>query len=107
MTHGLFLPPMSAPGSGAGGATEEGVTSAEAGVEWSDDLEAALMLAGIEQKPVMIDFTADWCIACKELDHLTFSEGGEYGKDDCRDCDSIPEAPEVTREECKGPEDES
>jgi thiol:disulfide interchange protein DsbD len=43
-------------------------------VVWSDDLEAALLLATIERKPVIIDFTADWCVACKELDHYTFSD---------------------------------
>jgi thiol:disulfide interchange protein DsbD len=25
-------------------------------------------------RPAMIDFTADWCIPCKELDHYTFSD---------------------------------
>ncbi len=78
LTFGLILPPLSAPGSAGGGAASaavlEGPASAEAGVTWSDDLEAALVLAGIEGKPVMIDFTADWCAACKELDHRTFSD---------------------------------
>jgi len=76
MTFGLILPPMSvgdaSPASEA--AALEGPGSAEAGVTWSDDLDAALILAEIEGKPVMVDFTADWCVACKELDHRTFSD---------------------------------
>ena len=35
-------------------------------------VDAALQKAG--QKPVMLDFYADWCIACKELEVLTFSD---------------------------------
>ncbi len=80
MTYGLFLPPMSAAGPGTANGAETGAgtldrsSSAEAGVVWNDDLEAALFLAGVENKPVMIDFTADWCTACHELDRRTFSD---------------------------------
>ena len=79
MTYGLFLPPMGGPGSAVTsgmlpGTADQGRSSDEAGLEWTDDMEAALLLAGIERRPVMIDFTADWCIACKELDHFTFSD---------------------------------
>ncbi|HVT34411.1 MAG TPA: thioredoxin family protein, partial [Nevskiaceae bacterium] len=38
-------------------------------------------LAGLEQalaqaqgRPVMLDFYADWCLACKELEHQTFAD---------------------------------
>lgn len=34
------------------------------------ELESAL-LAG---KPTMLDFYADWCVACKELEHITFRD---------------------------------
>lgn len=37
-------------------------------------LENALKQA--EGKPVMLDFYADWCVACKEMESLTFSESG-------------------------------
>lgn len=42
-------------------------------IPWIDDLDAALARAEAEQKPVMIDFWADWCAACKELDRYTFT----------------------------------
>jgi thiol:disulfide interchange protein DsbD len=34
--------------------------------------DAAVAQAKTDCKPVMIDFGADWCIACKELDKLTY-----------------------------------
>ena len=35
-------------------------------------LDAVLAQAKADCKPVMIDFFADWCAACNELDHLTY-----------------------------------
>jgi thiol:disulfide interchange protein DsbD len=36
------------------------------------ELDAALTQAQAQHQPVMLDFYADWCIACKEMDHTTF-----------------------------------
>ncbi|MEJ6008240.1 protein-disulfide reductase DsbD [Paucibacter sp. AS339] len=37
------------------------------------ELDAALASAG---RPVMLDFYADWCVSCKEMERFTFSDPG-------------------------------
>ncbi|RJP23117.1 MAG: protein-disulfide reductase DsbD [Candidatus Omnitrophota bacterium] len=51
------------------------LTVVEAGaVNWHTSLEEGLALARAENKPVMIDFYADWCVVCKEIDAKTFTK---------------------------------
>ncbi|MDF3066548.1 MAG: hypothetical protein K0R38_2149 [Polyangiaceae bacterium] len=38
------------------------------------DIEGALARAATDNRPLIVDFTAAWCAACKELDKQTFSE---------------------------------
>ena len=41
--------------------------------EWFNYSDELLQKALAEKKPVIIDFKADWCLACKELELYTFS----------------------------------
>ena len=38
-----------------------------------DGLDQALAMAKQQNKTVMLDFYADWCISCKEMEHNTFT----------------------------------
>ncbi len=51
-------------------------TCRNAGVAWTHDLDAGLARARSEGRPVFIDFYADWCGACKELDSKTYVDRG-------------------------------
>lgn len=42
------------------------------GLPWQNLTTEALNRAKADNKPVMIDFFADWCAACHELDRITF-----------------------------------
>jgi thiol:disulfide interchange protein DsbD len=42
------------------------------GVTWQAFSDAALAEAGAEGRPAVIDFRADWCLPCIEMEHTTF-----------------------------------
>lgn len=44
------------------------------GIPWSAYNDQALAQAKADRRYILIDFSADWCLPCKELDHKTFSE---------------------------------
>ena len=49
-------------------------TSSGPHIDWQPYSEAALEQAGEAGQPAIIDFYADWCIPCKELDKNSFSD---------------------------------
>jgi thiol:disulfide interchange protein DsbD len=71
LIHGFVLPPMSLAGAAASGGGP--AADPDAGVDWLHDEVEALARAAEDGKPLIIDFTADWCAACKELSAFTFS----------------------------------
>ncbi|MBK6518264.1 MAG: thioredoxin family protein [Polyangiaceae bacterium] len=47
---------------------------------WGSDLQKALETAKAEQRPLLLDFGAEWCGACKELEAKTFSDADFQAK---------------------------
>jgi thiol:disulfide interchange protein DsbD len=45
-------------------------------IETVAELDAALGEARVANQPVMLDFTAEWCISCKEMEEYTFPDAG-------------------------------
>ena len=48
--------------------------SARAEPDWVPYSHEAFARASTSGRPILIDFYADWCLPCKELDRFTFSD---------------------------------
>jgi thiol:disulfide interchange protein DsbD len=55
-------------------ATAKGSAVEVKAIDWRPYSEGALTEAAQKGRPVFIDFYADWCIPCKEMDARTFSD---------------------------------
>jgi thioredoxin:protein disulfide reductase len=67
------------PLQGLGGGVSS-AKAAEAGLHFERvkslaELEAKIKQANASHRPVMLDFYADWCISCKEMEAYTFTDG--------------------------------
>jgi len=43
-------------------------------MSWGDDHDGGATMSAQAGKPMIVDFTADWCAACKELEHFTYTD---------------------------------
>ncbi len=50
------------------------VAEGESPIAWTPYSDDALHHAAAESRPVFIDFQAEWCIPCREMDHTTFRD---------------------------------
>jgi thiol:disulfide interchange protein DsbD len=59
-------------GAGAADARERKLAAER--FTWASDEAGALALAKAEGRPVILDFWAEWCVACKELDRTAWAD---------------------------------
>jgi thiol:disulfide interchange protein DsbD len=65
LTRGFILPPVH---------LSMGTQAQEVHVAWQTDDAAVLEAAAASGKPIIVDFTANWCAPCKKLERTTFSD---------------------------------
>lgn len=72
--NGTLLKPLNGLTGGAGqtSGTSDHVEFQQ--VKGIENLEAALSSAQARNKPVILDFYADWCVSCKEMEAFTFTD---------------------------------
>jgi thiol:disulfide interchange protein DsbD len=64
-------------GLGSAGRQAESVAHVEfTRIKSIGDLERELATARAAGRPVMLDFYADWCVSCKEMERYTFTDAG-------------------------------
>ncbi|MDX1442918.1 MAG: protein-disulfide reductase DsbD [Gammaproteobacteria bacterium] len=68
----IFTPLKGLSGGGSAAVEEEHLPFKM--IKSVDDLERELAAASEMNKPVMLDFYADWCISCKEMEKYTFTD---------------------------------
>jgi thiol:disulfide interchange protein DsbD len=52
----------------------QGSTGSASASTWIASEAEGLRLAREQRKPMLVDFGASWCGACKELEHITFAD---------------------------------
>ncbi len=71
-SKGTVLAPLAGISLGDGGSQTAELTFHQVNDE--QELDTALAQAKAASQPVMLDFYADWCVSCKEMEHNTFSD---------------------------------
>jgi thiol:disulfide interchange protein DsbD len=61
--------------TGAGSSTSAEVSRFRR-IKTVGDLEREVAQAAAAGRPTMLDFYADWCVSCKEMEHYTFPDSG-------------------------------
>jgi len=64
--------PLRGLGLGSGGAAQQ--HAAFKRIKTAADLDREIAAAAGAGRPVMLDFYADWCVSCKEMERYTFSD---------------------------------
>jgi len=69
-----LLQPLHGFGGGGSGVAASNASLVFKRVKSSDDVDRELAAAKSANKPVMLDFYADWCVSCKEMEKFTFTK---------------------------------
>jgi thiol:disulfide interchange protein DsbD len=70
------LAPLAGFASAGGSAGASVETLPFSPVQSVEDLDRELAAASAAGKPAMLDFSADWCVSCKEMEKYTFPDAG-------------------------------